>query len=146
MSDPSNPTLVETYNPSSTNWSGQSVALSKTTSNVFLGRIRNLNPNRDDLIALNSTNIAAGPIGSMSQDTQSGFTRMVVRGTLLFASNAKSNDGFQIWDVADPTAPLRYDTTPVNIQQTSIAAMDCEGDYIYIGQRSNRALQIVGPS
>ncbi|MBM3261541.1 hypothetical protein FJY93_03925 [Candidatus Kaiserbacteria bacterium] len=145
VSDPTNPTLVQAYSPASTNWSGQSVAVSKDGTTVYFGRIYNIGANKEDLFAFNTSNLSS-TIGSLTQDKQSGFTRMVVRGTLLFASNTKSNDGFQIWNVSNPATIVRYDTTPVNIQQASTAGMDCDGDYIYIGQRSNRALQIIGPS
>src|SRR6185369_2286701 len=62
---------------------------------------------------------------------------------------ADPNDGLQIWDVTNATSsvpPTRYDTSPLNIQQGATAGSSCVGNLLYVAQRSNRALQIVGPS
>jgi hypothetical protein len=144
ISNPANPTVLQKFFPGTSNWVGQSVAFSKTTTDVFLGRIRDTGGNSVDLYALNSGDLSQAPLDTVTQTKDDGFTRMVVRSGLLFASNAQANLGFQVWDVSDPTSMTMHGS--LNIQQASTAGMDCEGEHIFIGQRSNQALQIVGPS
>ncbi len=141
----SNPIQQTFVDPSGTQeWSGQSVAFSE--NKVYLGRIRDIGNNAlEDLYILNANDLSAAPLGTMTQTKNDGVTRMVVRSNLIFMSNAAPNDGFQIWNAVNPGSLIRYDTTPINIQQTSTAGMDCDGNFIYIGQKSNRALQIIGP-
>jgi hypothetical protein len=143
ISDSANPTVLQKFFPGTANWVGQSAALSKTTSDIFLGRIYDVGANDVDLYALNSADLSAAPLDTVTQTWDDGFSRMVVRSGLLFASNNQPNLGFQVWDVSDPTNMTMHGT--LNIQQASTAGMDCEGNYIFIGQRSNRALQIIGP-
>ena len=144
ISDPTNPTVLQKFFPGTANWVGQGVALSKTTTDIFLGRIYDVGANDVDLYALDSSDLSATPMDTVTQTWDDGFSRMVVRSGLLFASNNQPNLGFQVWDVSDPTNMTMFGS--LNIQQASTAGMDCEGNYIFIGQRSNRALQIIGPS
>lgn len=149
VSDPANPHQTDPVKQTFANppgwsyWSGQSLALSGNT--LYFGRIYNIGANNIDLFVLDSTDLSIPPAGDLTQTKQDGVSRMVIRDNLLFMSNAKPNDGFQIWDVADPLDLKRYDTSPINIQETSTAGMDCDGNLIYIGQKHNRALQIIGP-
>jgi len=149
VSDPTNPhqtdPIKQTFSnpPGWSNWSGQSLALSGNT--LYFGRIYNIGANSTDLFILDSTDLTEPPAGTLVQTKQDGVSRMVIRNNLLFMSNSAPNDGFQIWDVSNPASLNRYDTAPINIQQTSTAGMDCDGNLIYIGQTHNRALQIIGP-
>jgi len=150
VSDTSNPNQSDPFkqtfiDPSGTQeWSGHSIAFTDTS--LYLGRIPRPGSNNDvDLFVLDINDLSLTPDGTLTQTKNSGFSRMVFRSNLLFVSNREPNDGFQIWDVANPASITRYDTNPINIQQTSTAGMDCEGNFIFIGQGSNRALQIIGP-
>ena len=142
ISDPANPIVLQKFFPGTPYWVGQGVALSKTSPHVFLGRIRDIGGNDVDLYALDSANISA-PLDTVTQTKDDGFTRMVVRSGLLFASNNQPNLGFQVWDVSDPANMTLHGW--LNIEQASTAGMDCEGNFIFIGQRSGHALQIIGP-
>ncbi len=76
-----------------------------------------------------------------------GVNRMVLRTSLLFVAADKTNGGFEVYDVSSLSSPpSRYDTNPLNIQQSSTAGFDCEGNLLFVGERSQHALQIVGPS
>jgi hypothetical protein len=66
-----------------------------------------------------------------------------LRQNYLFLTTDDPNDGLQIWDVSG--SPVRHDTTPLNIQQGAAAGSDCYGNLLYIAQRSNRAMQVIGP-
>lgn len=140
----SNPLKQTFVDPSGTqDWSGQSIAFGD--NKVYLGRIFDIGSNRPDLYILSANDLSLAPLGTLTQTKQDGVTRLVVRSNLLFMTNAAANDGFQIWDITNPASLSRYDTTPANIQQTSTAGMDCEGNLVYVGQRSGHALQIIGP-
>jgi hypothetical protein len=78
--------------------------------------------------------------------TQSGVFSQVLRTNVLFMTTSDPNDGLQLWDVSNPLGPpVRYDTSPLNIQQGASAGTDCYGNLLYIAQRSNRAMQVIGP-
>lgn len=149
VSDPlnpvqTNPTTQTFVDPSGTfDWSGQSIALSATK--LFLGRIYNIGDNGAELFVLDPNDLSQPPLGSLTQTKQDGVSRMVIRQNLIFMSNAKHNDGFQIWDAANLSNITRYDTTPLNVEESSTAGMDCEGNFIYLGEKSGKALQIIGP-
>jgi len=143
ISNPASPAVLQKFLPGASNWVGQGVALSKTTSDIFLGRINTVGPTAVDLYVLDSADITQPPLDTVTQTKDDGFMRMVIRSGLLLASNNQPNLGFQVWNVADPTNLTMLGS--VNIQQASTAGMDCEGETIFIGQRSNRALQIIGP-
>ncbi len=137
VSDPANILPLTAYN--SITLTGQSLALD--SNNLYLGRTGgNGNPK---LLRFNKSNLAA-PTGTMDMDTQSGVFSEVLRSNLLFLTNAKPNDGFQIWDISS-FPPTRYDTTNYDPEQEPTAGSDCVGNLIYIGQRSNKALRIIGP-
>src|SRR3989338_6227418 len=147
VSDPTdiyqtNPAQQTFVDPSGTqDWSGQSIALSGT--DLYLGRIYDVGDNGPELYVLDADDLSQPPVDSLTQTKQDGVSRMVIRENLIFMSNTKHNDGFQIWDRNTLT---RHDITPLNVEESSTSGMDCEGNYIYLGERSGRALQIIGPS
>ncbi len=140
ISNPANPTPIGTF--SSVTLTGQSLALDKGTT-LYFGRIGgNGNPK---LLAFDTTNLST-PKWTMSMDKQSGVYVMILRNNLLFMTTADPNDGLQIWDVSNPSGPpIRYDTSPLDIQQNATAGSTCSGNLLYVAQRSNKALQIIGP-
>lgn len=143
VSDPTHLTLIGTY--SSPTLTGQSLVLDNATT-LYFGRIGgNGNPK---LLAFNTTNLTT-PLWTMNMSKQSGLYTMILRGNLLFMTTADPNDGLQIWDISKASAsvpPTRYDTSPLNIQQTSTAGANCFGNLLYVAQHSQRALHIIGPS
>jgi len=142
VTDPANITLVGTYN--SATLTGQSLALDNATS-LYFGRIGGAgNPK---LLAFDTGSLST-PKWSMNMSSQSGIYTEVLRSNLLFMTTADPNDGLQIWDIGNASAslpPVRHDTSPLNIQQSSTAGTDCFGNLLYVGQRSQRALQVIGP-
>ncbi len=96
-----------------------------------------------ELFALNITN-PAGIITLGSHDIASTVNAITVRSNLAFLVTSDPNLGFQIWDISNPVAMTLY--ASLNIQQTSTGGMDCDGNIMYIAQRSQKALQIVGPN
>ncbi len=142
VSDPMNPVLVGTY--VSAALTGQSLAFNATNT-LYFGRIGgNGNPK---LLAFDPTALTT-PTWTMNMIKQSGVYSLISRGGLLFMTTADPNDGFQIWDVSAASAtvaPTRFDTSPLNIQQSATAGTDCYGNLLYVAQRSNRALQVIGP-
>jgi hypothetical protein len=143
VSDPANPTLVGNY--ASATLTGQSLAF-VSPSTLYFGRIGGTgNPK---LLAFDTNNLAA-PSWSMNMIKQSGVFSLILRGKLLFITTSDPNDGLQIWDITNASGsvpPTRHDTSPLNIQQTATAGTDCYGNLLYVAQRSQRALQIIGPN
>ena len=68
---------------------------------------------------------------------------LIARQNLVFILTSDTNLGFQIWDLGNLSSANPYGS--LNVQQSSTAGMDCEGNLIFIGQQGNRALQIIGP-
>lgn len=136
------PTLLGSY--ASITLTGQSLALDKFNT-LYFGRIGGSgNPK---LLAFDIANLST-PKWTMNMSTQSGIYTETLRNNLLFMTTADPNDGLQIWNIAganSTTSPIRYDTSPLNIQQGATSGSSCVGNLLYVAQRSNRALQIVGP-
>ncbi len=138
VSNPSAISVLGTY--TSPTLTGQSLVRDSGTT-LYFGRIGGAgNPK---LLALNTANLSV-PKWTMNMSSQSGVYTLILRGNLLFMTTADPNDGLQIWDVSG-ASPARYDTSPLNIQQTSTAGTDCFGNLLFVAQRSQRALQVVGP-
>jgi Tfp pilus assembly protein PilV len=140
VSNPASINFLGAY--TSTALTGQSLFLDNGTT-LYFGRIGgNGNPK---LLALDTGNLSS-PKWTFDMSKQSGVYTMILRSNLLFMTTADPNDGLQIWDVSNPSGPpVRYDTSPLNIQQGATAGSDCAGNLLYVAQRSNRAMQIVGP-
>jgi type II secretory pathway pseudopilin PulG len=143
VTNPASPTPVGTYS-SVTPPFGQSLALDNATT-LYFGRTGpNVNPK---FLAFDTGNLST-PKWTMDMSKQSGIYTEVLRSNLLFMTTADPNDGLQIWDIGSASAsvpPVRHDTSSLNIQQSSTAGTDCFGNLLYIGQRSQRALQVIGP-
>ena len=142
VSNPSSPVVLSAY--ASVTLTGQSLALDSTNNTLYFGKIGGTgNPK---LLAFNSANLAAAPKWTYNMVKQSGVYTMVLRSNLVFMTTADPSDGLQIWDVSNPSGPpVRHDTSPLNIQQGATAGSDCAGNLLFVAQRSNRAMQIVGP-
>ncbi len=131
-------------NPST--MSGQGIYLSKDGNTLYLGQ-GGANPaNHPNFFLLNAQNpssvsqIDSKNLGSPSDITVSS---VLVRSNLLFITTSDPSLSFQVWDLNNFSATNPYGSN--NIQQTSTGGMDCEGNYIYISQKSSKAIQIIGP-
>jgi len=143
MSNPNSPALADKYSPAPNILTGQSLALDSSAGTLYFGRTGgSANPK---FMALNTSNLSSAKWTS-NMSSQSGIFSMVLRSNILFMTTSDPNDGLQIWDVANPAGPpTRYDTSPLNIQQGASAGTDCFGNLLYVAQRSNRAMQVIGP-
>ena len=147
VSDPNTIQLRATFpDDSSGLLSGQSLLLSGNT--LYFGRSGGgsnayLHP---QLFALNASDLSQiWSLTTAPVHKYNSVNRMVLREELLFVAAGSHDGGFEIWDVSD-TPPSRHDTSPLTISEGTTAGFDCEGNYVFIGGASNRALQIVGPS
>lgn len=143
ISDPSNIVRINTFSTAiAETQSGQSIFLdgNKLYFGRAVGGVDNVNNHElfildvsdpYNIIMLGSKNIGAT------------VNAMTLRGGRLFMLTGEPNLGFQIWDVGNPANITLYSSK--NIQQTSTGGMDCEGNIIYVAQRSGHALQIIGP-
>ncbi|MEK7642422.1 MAG: hypothetical protein AAB392_01365 [Patescibacteria group bacterium] len=116
---------------------GKSIAMVGNT--LYLGRTEGASPATKELQLVNIT-IPGSPAPGVSFDVDSTVNALAIRENLVFMVTSEPGLGFQIWNL---DTGLLYGSK--NVQQTSTGGMDCEGNYIYIAQRSNKALQIVGP-
>ena len=135
------PSYVDSYMSSS--FTGQALALNKATNTLYFGKKGGTGNPR--LFALNTSNLNSPFWNANISDS---IYTLIRRGNLLFMTTGDSNDGLQIWDISSAgpvTTPTRYDTSPLNIQQGATVGSSCVGNLLYIAQKSNRALQIVGP-
>ncbi len=137
ISDPTNPTLVSQLDLSDNSSNGKSIAIVGNT--LYLGRTEGASPATKEFQLINILNPAA-PVPGNSLDIGSTVNAIAIRDNLAFMLTADTNLGFQIWDL---NTGSMYGSK--NVQQTSTGGMDCEGNYIFIAQRSNKALQIIGP-
>ena len=144
ISNPASPTPLEEYAPPPSVLFGKSLALNPDGTRLYFGRTGgNANPK---LLAFDPADLST-PAWTMNSGANSGVYTMTLRSHLLFITTADPNDGLQVWDVSNPSAPpARFDTSPLPIQQSLTAGTDCAGNYLYVGQRGQRGLQIVGPS
>lgn len=91
------------------------------------------------------------PIPSESKKIEAGgIFSSILRGKYLFVmarvdEEKDPNTELQIWDVSDPANIPDKPYAAIKVVQGSTGGMDCEGNLIYIAQRSQFALQIIGP-
>src|SRR3989344_2429922 len=137
ISNPTNPVLAgeaDLFNNSS---NGKSMAI--VGNALYLGRTKDSSPPTDELQLIDITNPSMPTLG-ISADIGSTINAMTIRDNLAFMTTNDPSLGFQIWNL-DTQTLYGSDT----VEQTSTGGMDCEGNFIYIAQRSNKALQIIGP-
>lgn len=137
VSNPTMPVLAGQLDLSDNSANGKSIAISGTI--MFLGRTEGASPATKELQMINIAD-PLNPVAGGSADVDSTINAVIIRTNLVFVVTADTNLGFQIWDTN--TMSL-YGSK--NIQQTSTGGMDCEGNYVFVAQRSNKALQIIGP-
>src|SRR3989344_225538 len=137
VSDPENPILHADLNLSDNSANGKSIDIVGNT--LFLGRTVGLSPATREFQLVDITD-TSDPDPTASANVDSTINALRIRDNLAFMVTNEPSLGFQIWDLNTMTL---YGSE--NVEQTSTGGMDCEGNYIYIAQRSNKALQIVGP-
>ena len=137
ISVPVNPTLFGEIDLPDNSANGKSMAI--VGNKLYLGRTEGSSPLTKELQVLDITN-PASPTPGASADVGSTINAVTIRDNLAFMITNDANLEFQIWDL---NTMALYGSK--NIQPTSAGGMDCEGNYVYIAQRSSKALQIVGP-
>ena len=140
VSNSSNIQLLSTFSPPTTlTQSGQSLFLDGKT--LYFGRSDGTKCNNcHELYILDLLNMPNISIRG-SKKIGSTINAVVLRQEYLFMMTGDPNEGFQIWNVSNPSNITKY--TGKNVAQVSTAGFDCEGNLMYFGQRSNRALQII---
>lgn len=134
------------FGPNPSTMSGEGLYVSKDGKTLYLGQ-GGANPgNNPEFFSLNIANPGSiSQINSKYIPTSSNVTvnAIAVRSNLVFLWTSDTNLGFQIWDLNNLSSPAPYGA--LNTQQTPTGGFDCEGNIVYTAQRSNKALQIIGP-
>ena len=138
---------INKLSPNPSTMSGEALYLSKDGTTLYLGE-GGANPgHKPEFFTLNITtpnNITQ--INSKYIPTSSNITvnSIIVRSNLAFLWTNDTNLGFQIWDLNNLSSAIPY--AALNTNQTASSGMDCEGNYLYTAQKSQKALQIIGPN
>ncbi len=144
--DNGNISLLASYGPNPSTLSGEGLYLSKDSKTLYLGE-GGANPgNNPQFFALNiSTPGTITKISSKYIPTSKsvGVNALAVRSNLAFLWTSDTNLGFQIWDLNNLGSNIPY--AALNTQQTATGGFDCDGNFIYTAQQSQKALQIIGP-
>ena len=142
IENPSSVRLIDKY--SSSALTGQSIA--KNNNIIYFGRIGGSgNPK---LFSFSDNNLNS-PLWNMNMGSQSGIYNMFFYNNLLFMNNSDPNDGFQIWDIAGAdveTAPVRFDTENLNIEQGQPTGILCNEGLLFVAQNGERGLTVIGPN
>ena len=131
------------FGPNPTTMSGEGLYISKDGQTLYMGE-GGANPgNKPEFFSLNTNNLSQ--INSKYIPTSNNVTvnAIRVRSNLAFLWTNDTNLGFQIWDLNNLSSSTPYGS--LNTQQTATGGLDCSGNIIYTAQRSNMALQIIGP-
>jgi type II secretory pathway pseudopilin PulG len=143
ISNPSNIVRLNTYTtPDASTQDGESFFFDGNT--LYFGRtVGGVDKKANhELFALDISDISnIKKLGS--KNIASTVNAITLKGNLLFTLTSEPNKGFQIWDISNLANITLFNSE--NIEQTSTGGLDCEGNLIYVAQRSNRALQIIGP-
>jgi Tfp pilus assembly protein PilV len=137
VNDPTTPSMIGNIDLPDNSANGSSIAVVGHT--LFLGRTKGASAATKELQLLDITN-PANLVAIGAADVHATINAIAIRDNLVFMVTNDPNLGFQVWNL--DTMTLHGSK---NIQQTSTGGMDCEGGYIYVAQRSNKALQIIGP-
>lgn len=136
------------FGPNPSTMSGEGLYISKDGKTLYLGE-GGANPsNKSEFFSLDvSVPSSISQINSKYIPTSNDVTvnAITVRNNLAFLWTDDTNLGFQIWDLNT----LSTTTTPygsLNTQQTATGGLDCDGNLVYTAQRSQKALQIIGPT
>ncbi len=139
-------TQINIFAPNPSTMSGEGLHLSKDGLTLYLGE-GGANPgNKPDFFVLNVSNPASiSVLNSKYIPTSNDVTvnAIVVRENLAFLWTSDTNLGFQIWDLNNLGNSTPY--AALNTQQTATGGLDCDGNYLYTAQKSQKALQIIGP-
>ncbi len=132
--------------PNIATMSGESVFLSANANTLYLGRgglNAAKNPNFFQLNVTDKNNITQ--INSKYISTSPSLTvkSIIARNNLAFLSTSDPLLNFQIWDVNNLSGTTPY--ASINTGQPAAGQMDCNENLMYVAQKSNKALQIIGP-
>lgn len=138
--------LLTPFSPNPSTMSGKSVHISKDGNTLYLGQ-GGANPgHRPEFFVLDvSTPYSISQINSKYIPTSNNVTvdAITVRSNLAFLWTSDTNLNFQIWDLNNLGNPAPYGS--LNTAQSATGGFDCDGNIIYTAQKSNKALQIIGP-
>jgi|GEM_PF-1589785 len=128
--------------------SGQSVYISKDGNTLYLGR-GGLNPaHNPGFFSLNVTNPSLYPLPILKSKyipTSNNVTvnAIAVRSNFAFLWTSDTTQEFQVWDLNNLGSSTPY--ASLNTAASPTGGLNCDGNLLYTAQRSNRALQIIGP-
>ncbi|MEK7664227.1 MAG: hypothetical protein AAB340_02190 [Patescibacteria group bacterium] len=139
-------TQINAFGPNPITMSGESLYISKGGNTLYFGE-GGANPSNDpQFFLLDVSNpYSITVIDSKFIDTANDVSvrAIIAKGNLAFTVNSDPDKDFQVFDL-DNLSNSPYQGY-LNIEQASVGGMDCEGNLIYVVQRSNKALQIIGP-
>lgn len=136
-------TEINTFSyPNASTMSGQGLYLSKDGNTLYFGRGGANSAHNPEFFSLNVAN-PTSITQNNSKFIDSTVNAVTVRTNLAFMVTSDPSLGFQIWNLDNLSNPAPYGS--INVEQTSTGGMDCEGNYMFIAQRSNKAMQIIGP-
>lgn len=120
---------------------GLSVILSRDGQSVFLGRSEGFSSASDpEFYSLKASNIADV---QASKYIGAEVNAVAVRNNLAFLITSDSSRELQIYDLGNLSGSA---FGSLNLEATPTGGFDCVGNLLYVGQRSNDALQIIGPA
>ena len=140
-------TELNPFSPNPSTMSGEGLYISKDGKTLYLGEGGANSANKPEFFSLNVTNPnSISQINSKYIPTSNDVTvnAIAVRSNLAFLWTSDTNLGFQIWDLNNLGSPTPYGS--LNTQQTATGGLDCDGNLVYTAQKSNKALQIIGPA
>ncbi len=113
---------------------------------VYVGKARNASG--PDFFAVDISNPSVpSVVGTADIPMKSGAVIMGLRvaGQLAFIGTTDSTDPFQVWNIANPSSMVRWDTSSFNFSEKMVS-LDYEDDRVYTANQSNDALRIIyGP-
>lgn len=137
---------LNSYGPNPTTMSGKGLYVSRDGNTLYLGQ-GGANPaNKPEFFSLNITTPSSiSQINSKYIPTSNDVTvnAISIRSNLAFLWTSDTNSGFQVWDLNNLGSPAPYGS--LNTQQVATGGLDCDGNIFYAAQRSQKALQIIGP-
>jgi Tfp pilus assembly protein PilV len=132
------------FHPNPSTMSGQGLYISADAKTLYFGEGGANSGHKAQFFSLNVANPnSISQINSKYINTANDVTvnAIAVRSNLAFMVTSDPNLGFQIWDLNN----LSSIYSSKNIQQGIKGGLSCSGNLIFVAQRSNKALQIIGP-
>lgn len=134
--------------PDPSTMSGESVYVSKDNKTLYLGRGGLNGAHNPDFFILNVDDPGATPLPVLNSKyiptaSNVAVNAITIRDHLAFLWTSDTNKEFQVWDLNDLGSSSPYGW--LNTAQSGTGGLDCDGNILYTAQKSNRALQAIGP-